>query len=293
MKIIFSRKGFDSTAGGFASPIFPDGTLFSIPIPSTSDDFKYSDISFRYQGEPIQSVINDITNNRIKHNNKLIACNYLDGQQHCHHDPMLIPNSNRLVVGQAGNSESHLRNQGVNIGDIFLFYGWFRRVEKLEGRWQYSQYSPDIHLIWSWMEIDKKLDAGSKTIRKQVISNYPYLQPHPHFCDMPELPYLKINSVYLSRNSELLNYSRYRQLTDCKMYSGRSTWRLPACFNQPKAFTFLKNFMLDGDDVIINFKGYGQEFVLDLDKVLSELDKADILAYFDNYIYKISSETPI
>ena len=34
MKIIFSRKGYDSALGGIPSPIFPDRTLCSLPIPS-------------------------------------------------------------------------------------------------------------------------------------------------------------------------------------------------------------------------------------------------------------------
>lgn len=34
MKIILSRKGFDSSYGGYPSPILPDGSLLSIPIPS-------------------------------------------------------------------------------------------------------------------------------------------------------------------------------------------------------------------------------------------------------------------
>ena len=33
MKLILSRKGFDSGAGGCASAITPDGTLLSLPIP--------------------------------------------------------------------------------------------------------------------------------------------------------------------------------------------------------------------------------------------------------------------
>ncbi len=33
MKVILSRKGMDSTSGGIASPILPDGTLLSLPIP--------------------------------------------------------------------------------------------------------------------------------------------------------------------------------------------------------------------------------------------------------------------
>ena len=36
MKIILSRKGFDSENGGYASPILPDGSLVSLPIPNTT-----------------------------------------------------------------------------------------------------------------------------------------------------------------------------------------------------------------------------------------------------------------
>jgi Nucleotide modification associated domain 3 len=35
MKIIFSRKGFDSGIGGVASPIFPSGELQTLPIPES------------------------------------------------------------------------------------------------------------------------------------------------------------------------------------------------------------------------------------------------------------------
>lgn len=49
MKVILSRKGFDSANGGIPSPILPDGTLLSLPIPSELDrEIKFSDI---YYGE--------------------------------------------------------------------------------------------------------------------------------------------------------------------------------------------------------------------------------------------------
>lgn len=32
MKVILSRKGFDSTYGGYPSLILPDGELISLPI---------------------------------------------------------------------------------------------------------------------------------------------------------------------------------------------------------------------------------------------------------------------
>ena len=41
MKIILSRKGFDSGYGGCPNPILPDGTLLSLPIPSRNEKVKY------------------------------------------------------------------------------------------------------------------------------------------------------------------------------------------------------------------------------------------------------------
>ena len=38
MKVILSRKGFDSSNGGIVSPIFEDGTMVSFPIPSDDKD---------------------------------------------------------------------------------------------------------------------------------------------------------------------------------------------------------------------------------------------------------------
>ena len=38
MKLILSRKGFDSSCGEQASPIMPDGTLLSLPIPDDEDN---------------------------------------------------------------------------------------------------------------------------------------------------------------------------------------------------------------------------------------------------------------
>jgi hypothetical protein len=44
MKIILSRKGVESTYGTKTSPILPDGTLLSIPIPSSTDIIRYRDL---------------------------------------------------------------------------------------------------------------------------------------------------------------------------------------------------------------------------------------------------------
>src|SRR5215472_17422147 len=44
MKIILSRKGFDSSTGGIPSPILPDGRLLSLPIPVPGERITYAQI---------------------------------------------------------------------------------------------------------------------------------------------------------------------------------------------------------------------------------------------------------
>lgn len=52
MKVILSRKGFDSSYGGCASPILPGGTMMSMPIPGGEasnlkfEDIKYGEITY-------------------------------------------------------------------------------------------------------------------------------------------------------------------------------------------------------------------------------------------------------
>ncbi len=109
MKVVFSRKGFDSFNGGFASPIFPDGTLFSIPIPDKKTSISYGELDFHYEGEKIQKILNDLTNQTIKSGKKR-ECNYFSSKFKCHLDPMIIKDDNfeGIVFGQEGNSAIHL-----------------------------------------------------------------------------------------------------------------------------------------------------------------------------------------
>lgn len=46
MKVVLSRKGFDSSYGGCASPILQDGTMLSLPIPGKSNTL-YLDLSYK------------------------------------------------------------------------------------------------------------------------------------------------------------------------------------------------------------------------------------------------------
>lgn len=277
MKIIFSRKGFDSSAGGFPSLIFPDGSLFSVPIPSTKDGFFYADLKFSYEGDSIQSILNDLTGEKIK-NRSWNQCDYSLNLQRCHYDPMPLVDRAAIAFGQTGSSETHLRKNGVDSGDVFLFFGWFKQVEKIAGAWKFKYAALDIHLIWAWMRIGELIELDSIESRKKALKQFPYLSSHPHFAEWRKAP----NRVYLSHGAGILPYMQHSTLTDCSNYQGRSSWALPRCFNQPQAWTYLRRFTNSGDRVLIRAPGRGQEFVLDIDRASSSQEKEAIISWLNN-----------
>ena len=104
MKLILSRKGFDSAAGGCPSPII-DGRPLSMPIPASgSSTTTYSDLG-------LSKIVEQITRGRIA------------GDALCHHDPMF--HQGECLLGQCGAAQSHLARHGVGLGDLFLFFGLF------------------------------------------------------------------------------------------------------------------------------------------------------------------------
>ncbi len=120
MRIIFSRKGFDSAAGGGASPIV-DGVPISLPIPSGGHSrTTYGDLGLG----PLASAAS-----RGK----------LGSEDFCHHDPMFREDG-ICLFGQCSAAQTHLVNQGVGIGDIFLFFGLFREEETGEAHHRFFAY---------------------------------------------------------------------------------------------------------------------------------------------------------
>lgn len=111
MRIIFSRKGFDSSAGGGPSPIVarPDGggKPISLPIPDSKGASRttYDALGLGELGT---------TASRGK----------LSGADLCHNDPMFLPGGT-CNFGQCGAAQTHLDRQGVGVGDVFVFFGLF------------------------------------------------------------------------------------------------------------------------------------------------------------------------
>jgi hypothetical protein len=259
MKIILSRKGFDSSMGGVASPILPDGSMFSLPIPDPAGSVSLGEV--RPHGVDLAQVADDLTRGRIGAGTAI------------HLDPDLIPSTLprragwRPAFGQCLAAQSHLERHGVGLGDLFLFFGWFRRVEQRVGRFQYLADAPNLHVVFGWLEVGEMLSGDA------ILSPPEWLLGHPHV----DGPQWSRNHIYLAQQRGSLvpegagafrRFSPAAQLTAAES-PWRSLWRLPAWFEPnvdrpPLSYhSDPARWKRDGHDVLIESVRRGQEFVLD------------------------------
>ncbi len=266
MKLILSRKGFDSAAGGVASPILPSGHLCWLPIPTPPYGSRYADI--RCIEGHLGQVVAALTGGRIA------------PEDPAHLDPDLWPNSIprepgwRALFGQAGAAQGHLQAQGVGEGDLFLFYGWFRQVEWAEGSYRYVAAAPDVHLLYGWLQVGQVLPADDRDAAPA------WARYHPHF----HYSHARINNVVYVAAERLHLPGCAADLPGAGMFErfhpslcltapghSRSIWQLPSWFNPAGRRSALsyhgrpERWTPQGEHVLLECVGRGQEFVLNCD----------------------------
>ena len=47
-----------------------------------------------------------------------------------------------------------MEKQGVGTGDVFLFFGLYRRVEETREGWRFIRGEPQQHIRWGWLRIE-------------------------------------------------------------------------------------------------------------------------------------------
>jgi hypothetical protein len=156
VRLIFSRKGFDSSAGGSPSPILA-GQVISLPIPTSSR----SQTCFADRG--LAELVADLTGGR------------LTGRHLCHFDPDLEAGA----LGQVGSAQSHLARQGVGVGDVFLFFGLFREAERVAGRYRFRPGARPHHRLFGWLQVGEVIHLGEDGT--EAGRRLPRLSQHPHF----------------------------------------------------------------------------------------------------------------
>ena len=266
-KLVLSRKGFDSAAGGCPSPIFPDGTMYSLPIPGGAgrSPVRYRDL---HHGETnIGQVVKNLTKGRWA------------GRDLPHLDPDVRPDAIlrrdgwRGLFGQAGAAETHLARQGVGVGDLFLMFGLFRRVEETSTGWTFIPGAPHQHILWGWLQVEQVCSVDE--IRNDPKFHWAHYHDHFGWSGDP------VNTLYVARKR--LNLGKadsapgagvFPKLDDRLILTEPggpvSRWRLPRWFFPDGNKTPLTyhpdpaRWRRDDEHAYLKSVGRGQEFVLHL-----------------------------
>ncbi|MFL0355681.1 hypothetical protein ACI5KX_04310 [Erythrobacter sp. GH1-10] len=144
MKIVFSRKGFDSSAGGGPSPIV-GGRPLSLPIPAgTASATTYAELGL---GE-----------HAAKASRGKLGPNDL-----CHHDPMFCDDGT-CVFGQHSAAQTHLEGQGVGVGDVFVFFGLFAEEVTREPH----------HRIFGYLRVEEVIRLADEVPTELIDLKHPH-----------------------------------------------------------------------------------------------------------------------
>ncbi|MDA8481770.1 hypothetical protein NNO07_01715 [Pseudomonas resinovorans] len=266
MRIILSRKGFDSSAGGCPSPILPDGRLCSLPIPDPESAICFGDIAFG--GINLGDVVSGLSREAGWHHRR------------AHLDPDLRPDALprlpgwRPMLGQNGSAQGHLRNEGIAIGDLFLFFGSFRPVEEMgHGDWRFIPGQPARQVIWGWLQVGEILRVDDVPTDAM-----PWARYHPHFAygqDASNTLYVATERLCLDGLSEgVPGAGSFRTLDERLVLTApdstlQTRWQVPAWFApsaERSGLSFHRNpkrWTTAGDRCMLNSAYRGQEFVFD------------------------------
>ncbi len=179
------------------------------------------------------------------------------------------PEGFRGAFGQCGAAARHLEREGVGRGDLFLFFGWFREVERTAKGFAFRRGAPDLHLLFGWLQVASVQPVEDVEDRRCA------RHPH-HFGRRPEP-----NHLYLAaRKLDVLGpglgkggAGLFARLAPARVLtaadSKRSEWELPSWF-KPRRGRFpltyhgdAARYRVRNGGVRLQSVARGQEFVLD------------------------------
>ena len=248
----------------------PDGSLLSLPIPDASSTIKYRDVVIDNQElgfKNLGALVEQLTQGKIKSNHGV------------HLDPDIVKSqlkrsrSWRPLFGQMGAAQAHLKNNDVGSGDIFLFFGLFRKVNLSNNRLIWDKSTPAKHVLWGWFQIDQVFHLNDKLAHLPSWTRYHCHYAHPAAANNTlytatstlELLGHKMNipgaGLFTHFHSNLqLTANNAKRVTD---------WRLPKWFFPKNGITpltyhkDLSRWQRDKQLTRLSAVARGQEFVMD------------------------------
>jgi hypothetical protein len=221
VRIIFSRKGFDSGVGGVPSPII-DGRPISLPIPTNRrSETTYADLG-------LSEIVEAATKGRIA------------GTSLCHHDPMF--EQGRCAFGQTGAAQAHLANNAVGVGDVFLFFGLFAEPSCRDRH----------HRFFGYLQVEDVISLGAHPVADDQPPGFAMRHPHTLGEWNPN------NSLYLGRGQ--ITRSAHDGLRLSRPGGGVSHWRIPPWLGEVGLTYHARSDRWEGADTL-NVAARGQEFI--------------------------------
>lgn len=247
MKIVFSRKGLDSSdqGGRGISPII-NGRPISIPIPT-----RHRPSGTTYDDLGLGEVVAQATRGR------------LNGASCCHHDPMF--EAGRCAFGQTGAAQSHLSNNGVGVGDVFLFFGLFGNLDR----------SDRHHRIFGYLEVEEVIAPGSSPDGERLLQGFRRRHPHTIGDWHPN------NTIYVGKGLTAVAAGLGLRLSSADGLASR--WNVPPWLRRA-GLTYHAKPERWGRDNTLRAAARGQEFVSDVSGV------AEAIPWLDRILTEISGE---
>ena len=266
MRIILSRKGFDSSVqgGGSASFVY-ENDIYPLPIPEVGNKIKYEDLLFD-EDHNLLKVMRDLNINQFTE---------------CHFDPyitdkMLDKNSPirdwKKSLGQCDIAQNILAAEKINKDDLFIFFGWFNQIEVTDGKYKYSPFSghhkEGVQMLYGYLQIDEIIDVNRTG---ELLPDW--VKSHPHYIQKDR--FRGENVVYTANDKLSFDPSKpgaglFKFDKDLILTEGnktRTNWILPKEFN-PKNILEIKYLPknnwtpLKNGKVRIKASSRGQEFVV-------------------------------
>lgn len=273
--VVLSRKGFDSGTGCVPSPILEDGTIMSLPIPDASGTVTYGELELF--GHSFGKLVTDLKAKRMTRNKE---AQLLSTADRAHLDPDLIRELRqrkpgwRPSYGQCGKDATILRNHSVGRGDLFIFFGWFRRCELAGGIYRFVRGQPDVHIVFGYLRIGDVIRLSYDPVPAWA-KDHPHLHGTTRQSDKGNTLYASAERLGLPGLGDLPGAAAFAKFTGAIQLTApgmtRSCWRLPKWFYPDHAVPPLSShekpdrWRLQGDACFLQSVARGQEFVLDIE----------------------------